>query len=62
MEEVLPQPSVLRPMTPGDFDLLLPIQREAAQVAFATVFPQDEFPFPVLLTYEVDLSTPPDSA
>ena len=46
MAEVLTQPSVLRPMTPGDLDVLLPIQREAAQVAFATVFPQGEFPFP----------------
>lgn len=33
-------------MTPADLDVLLPIQREAAQVAFASVFPQDEFPFP----------------
>jgi RimJ/RimL family protein N-acetyltransferase len=33
-------------MTRADLDPLLPLQREAAQVAFATVFPQDEFPFP----------------
>ena len=61
MAEVLPQPSVLRPMTPGDLDLLLPIQREAAQVAFATVFPQDEFPFPteaIRHRWELELADP----
>jgi diamine N-acetyltransferase len=46
MADILRQPPVLRPMTSADLDFLLPIQREAAQVAFATVFPQDEFPFP----------------
>lgn len=33
-------------MTTADLNLLLPIQREAAQVAFGPAFPQDEFPFP----------------
>ena len=46
MTENLRHASVLRPMTPADLDLVLPIQREAAQVAFDPVFPQDEFPFP----------------
>ena len=46
MADEVTQPSVLRPMTTADLDLLLQIQREAAQVAFAMVFPQDRFPFP----------------
>jgi diamine N-acetyltransferase len=46
MDDVVTHRSVLRPMTAADLDALLPVQREAAQVAFAMVYPQDEFPFP----------------
>ena len=57
-------PSVLRPMTPADLDVVLPIQRESAQVAFATVFPQDEFPFPtetIKQRWEQELADPDTS-
>ena len=55
---------MLRPMTPADLDVVLPIQREAAQVAFATVFPQDEFPFPtetIKQRWEQELGDPDTS-
>jgi RimJ/RimL family protein N-acetyltransferase len=38
---------VLRPLTPADLDALMVVQREGAQAAMGTIFPQDRFPFPV---------------
>jgi len=61
MADVSAQSSVLRPMAAEDLDLLLPLQREAAQVAFADVFPQDLFPFPtevVRQRWQAELADP----
>jgi RimJ/RimL family protein N-acetyltransferase len=38
---------VLRPMTPADIDEMVAVQRDAAVVGLAHLFPQDEHPFPV---------------
>lgn len=55
---------VLRPMKPEDVTEVLAVQEPAAVVGLATVFPQDEFPFPreavgrrwleEIETYEID--------
>ena len=38
---------VLRPLAVGDLDALVELEREAAVVAFAHIFPQETHPFPV---------------
>ena len=61
MVDADPRPSVLRRMTPADLDVLLPVQREGAQVGLSMVFPQDTFPFPtesVRRRWEHELTDP----
>ena len=41
-----PDPVVLRPMVATDVPVVLAVQEPGSVIALATVFPQDEFPFP----------------